>query len=88
MSAENEVVLDLEAVEREDGIAIVMFDEDGVSPVDFYTWAEVDALSCCDLHNEHCEPPSELCCWKCSEVDHPQHPEDVRCVLDGTRTGP
>lgn len=38
--------------------------------------------SCCNMHNEHCEPPSELCCHSCPEADHPQHPAGVWCVLD------
>jgi hypothetical protein len=28
--------------------------------------------------------PSELCCHRCSEVEHPAHPRGVRCVLEGT----
>lgn len=39
---------------------------------------------CCDLHNQHCEPPSELCCHRCTEVEHPAHPRGVRCALEGT----
>jgi len=35
---------------------------------------------CCDMHNRHCEPPSELCCWKCTEADHPRHPQGVACT--------
>jgi hypothetical protein len=35
---------------------------------------------CCDMHNEHCEPPSELCCGRCTEWDHPRHPAGVRCT--------
>lgn len=37
---------------------------------------------CCDFHNIHCEPPSELCCRDCAEVGHPEHPRGVPCVLD------
>ncbi|MEV1013863.1 hypothetical protein AB0I89_24220 [Micromonospora sp. NPDC049801] len=37
---------------------------------------------CCDLHNVHCEPPSELCCYQCAEAAHPEHPRGVRCVLE------
>jgi hypothetical protein len=35
--------------------------------------AAVDALPatpCCDSHNQHCEPPSELCCERCTEATH------------------
>lgn len=39
-------------------------------------------LPCCDMHNEHCEPPSELCCWECTEVNHPHHPLGVRCTWE------
>lgn len=39
-------------------------------------------IPCCDLHNQHCEPPSELCCRSCTEAGHPQHPRGVQCVLD------
>lgn len=35
---------------------------------------------CCELHNSHCEPPSELCCHGCSEARHPEHPPGVVCV--------
>jgi hypothetical protein len=28
---------------------------------------------CCDLHGRNCEPPSELCCYNCTEADHPGH---------------
>lgn len=24
--------------------------------------------ACCDSHNQHCEPPSELCCHACPEA--------------------
>jgi hypothetical protein len=37
---------------------------------------------CCDLHNVHCEPPGDLCCYRCTEVEHPKHPPGVRCVLE------
>lgn len=41
---------------------------------------------CCDSHNVHCEPPSELCCHDCSEVAHDsfpiRHADGARCVLD------
>lgn len=36
---------------------------------------------CCEMHNEHCEPPAELCCWMCSEANHPDHPAGMVCVL-------
>lgn len=40
---------------------------------------------CCDMHNEHCEPPSELCCHLCAEVAHDtfptRHADGSRCVL-------
>ena len=38
---------------------------------------------CCDLHNQHCEPPADLCCFRCTERAHPEHPRGVRCVLGG-----
>lgn len=37
-------------------------------------------VRCCDMHNRHCEPPSELCCHECTEVDHPRHPEGIACT--------
>lgn len=40
------------------------------------------AEPCCDSHNQHCEPPSELCCHRCAETQHPRHPADIRCVLE------
>lgn len=40
---------------------------------------------CCDLHNQHCEPPSELCCRYCTERAHDTfptpHADGSRCVL-------
>ena len=27
-------------------------------------------MTCCDLHGRNCEPPSELCCWQCTEAQH------------------
>lgn len=48
-------------------------------------WQEIrraaDALPCCDMHNHHCEPPSELCCGHCTEVHHPDHRPGEACVL-------
>lgn len=41
---------------------------------------------CCDLHGINCEPPSELCCRDCTEVDHPQHWTLGPCVLAGQPT--
>jgi hypothetical protein len=40
------------------------------------------SAACCDMHNVHCEPPSELCCYGCTEAGHPEHPRGVACVLD------
>ncbi len=40
---------------------------------------------CCDLHNQHCEPPSDLCCYGCAEVGHPRHPVGIPCVLEVDR---
>jgi hypothetical protein len=41
---------------------------------------------CCDSHNIHCEPPSELCCNDCTETAHDtfpiRHADGSRCVLD------
>lgn len=41
--------------------------------------AESDAR-CCDLHNRNCEPPSELCCWTCTEAAHPDHRDGSACI--------
>lgn len=39
---------------------------------------------CCDMHNEHCEPPAELCCERCTEVAHDtfpiRHSDGSTCV--------
>lgn len=35
---------------------------------------------CCDLHNRNCEPPSELCCWDCTEAAHPLHSDASECI--------
>jgi len=40
---------------------------------------------CCDMHNSHCEPPSDLCCHACGEAHHPEHAAGVVCVLAPTR---
>lgn len=41
---------------------------------------------CCDMHNQHCEPPSELCCYACTEASHDtfpiRHADGSRCVMD------
>lgn len=42
---------------------------------------------CCDMHNEHCEPPGDLCCVNCTEARHPLHPPGQSCVLDTGKTG-
>ncbi|HEU4543315.1 MAG TPA: hypothetical protein VFR23_19450 [Jiangellaceae bacterium] len=42
-----------------------------------------DGPPCCDLHNRNCEPPSELCCWACTEANHPNHLPRERCVMGG-----
>jgi hypothetical protein len=39
-----------------------------------------DPPACCDLHNRHCEPPGDLCCGSCTEINHPQHPAGVQCT--------
>lgn len=36
---------------------------------------------CCDSHTRTCEPPSELCCARCPEAAHPQHPTGIPCIL-------
>lgn len=41
--------------------------------------------ACCDLHGPNCEPPSELCCASCTEVDHPRHPVGVQCTWTTTK---
>ncbi len=38
------------------------------------------ARPCCESHNQHCEPPSELCCHQCTEARHPVHPAGVQCT--------
>jgi hypothetical protein len=49
------------------------------------TW-RVGQAPCCEMHNQHCEPPSELCC---PEVAHDTFPtpraDGSRCVLDPTK---
>lgn len=40
---------------------------------------------CCEIHNEHCEPPGDLCCYECTEAAHDMfpipHADGSRCVL-------
>lgn len=46
---------------------------------------------CCDLHNRNCEPPSELCCERCTEGAHPGHRDGTACIapdLSGNGTPP
>lgn len=38
-------------------------------------------MTCCARHNTRCEPPSELCCDRCSEAAHPHHADGSTCVL-------
>jgi hypothetical protein len=44
---------------------------------------------CCDMHNRNCEPPSELCCWRCTEAAHDNfpvpHADGSACVLADAR---
>lgn len=47
-------------------------------------------VPCCDMHNIHCEPPSELCCEWCAEAAHDpfpllNHADGSPCVLDAPR---
>jgi hypothetical protein len=41
--------------------------------------------ACCDSHNEHCEPPADLCCDRCSEAAHDtfpvRHADGSPCVM-------
>lgn len=45
------------------------------------------AAPCCDMHNVHCEPPSDLCCRRCTEAGHDtfpiRHADGAPCVLPG-----
>lgn len=42
---------------------------------------------CCELHNQHCEPPGDLCCRWCTEAAHDtvpaRHADSSPCVLPG-----
>lgn len=37
--------------------------------------------ACCEYHTATCEPPSELCCERCTEAAHPGHADGSACVL-------
>jgi hypothetical protein len=41
---------------------------------------------CCNSHNQHCEPPGDLCCANCTEAAHDmfpiRHADGSRCVLE------
>lgn len=37
------------------------------------------AQPCCQYHSRVCEPPSELCCGRCSEAGHPAHDDGSTC---------
>lgn len=57
------------------------------APVEGHPVAEgLNIVRCCDLHGITCEPPSELCCRYCTEVNHPAH-QNVGCVLRSGDTG-
>ncbi len=66
------------------------------TPDGSFTWTRhlVAGLTapCCDMHNEHCEPPGDLCCGLCTEARHGGwtdtnkvrrwgHPHGEACVL-------
>lgn len=40
------------------------------------------AARCCETHNTNCEPPGDLCCSGCPEVDHYRGLTHRPCVLD------
>lgn len=44
-----------------------------------------EVCTCCDIHSRNCEPPSELCCWRCTESQHDTfpipHADGSECVL-------
>lgn len=37
---------------------------------------------CCEMHNINCEPPGDLCCDDCGELNHYRGLEHSPCVLD------
>jgi hypothetical protein len=41
---------------------------------------------CCGSHNQHCEPPGDLCCHLCSEAAHDtfpiRHADGTTCVME------
>lgn len=43
-------------------------------------------ILCCDSHNPHCEPPTELCCDQCTEASHDtfpiRHADGSTCVME------
>lgn len=45
-----------------------------------------DDMPCCNLHNERCEPPGDLCCHDCTEASHDtfpiRHADGSTCVTD------
>jgi hypothetical protein len=58
------------------------------------TFAPPEALTdllitstCCDSHNQNCEPPSELCCNGCTEAAHDtfpiRHADGSCCAMEG-----
>ena len=49
-----------------------------VRPDDRGGWI-LEPKPCCDLHGRNCEPPSELCCFLCTEADHPTHRKRGLC---------
>lgn len=53
---------------------------------DLITVVRDGRVDCCDLHGEHCEPPAELCCRRCTEVGHPDHPPGVDCTWTSGQT--
>lgn len=63
----------------------------GVKPLHVQAAARREVWrDCCDAHSASCEPPSGLCCSRCTEAHHGtqwwllgQHDDGSPCVLDG-----
>jgi hypothetical protein len=47
-------------------------------------WLAAPMTPCCSMHNRNCEPPSELCCERCTEYHHGPH----ICALPGGNIPP
>ncbi len=75
------IVCDLENGARSPGLGTLLSWASALGLVVTFSLDGSEIGLCCSMHNEHCEPPSELCCGDCTEAAHPDHRDGSSCVL-------